>query len=234
LKPQKQKFQVGDQVRVWKYHRTFKRGYDSNCTDEYFTIHRVLKNLPVIRYQLKDFKDDKIVGNYFQEELVLYKHKDFYKINIIGEKGHGKKRQLLVNWEGWPDSYNQWISASQVENYYQNYNQNSDMGNSMDNSSQEEVMSQEFETSNINQNSNNDKFDEKHHSLNELQKRIISVDFVGDKDVTKIENKSRKSNNRKRSLKDFLKSSKRKGSQKLIKVNVIDNVKEIIDITKNK
>merc|ERR1711963_552181 len=52
LKPQKQKFQVGDQVRVWKYHRTFKRGYDSNCTDEYFTIHRVLKNLPVLRYQL--------------------------------------------------------------------------------------------------------------------------------------------------------------------------------------
>ena len=62
----------------------------------------------------------------------------------------------------------------------------------------------------------------------------MSVDFVDDRNVAKIENKSRKSNNSKRSLTDFLKSSKRKGSQKLIKVNVIDNVKEIIDITKNK
>ena len=106
------------------------------------------------------------------------------------------------------------------------------MGNSMENSSQE-VLSQEFETSNINQKSNNELV-EKHHSPNEMQKRIMSVDFVDDKNVAKIENKSKKLNNRKRSLTDFLKSSKRKGPQKLIKVNVIDNVKEIIDITKNK
>ena len=117
-KPQKQKFKVGDKVRVWKYHRTFKRGYDSNFTDEYFTIYKVLKNLPVIRYQLKDYNGEEIVGNYFQEELVLYTPSNFYKLNIIDEKGSGKNKKLLVHWEGWPDTYNQWILASDVENFY--------------------------------------------------------------------------------------------------------------------
>ena len=117
-KPQKQKFKVGDKVRVWKYHRTFKRGYDSNFTDEYFTIYKVLKNLPVIRYQLKDYNGDVIVGNYFQEELVLYTPSNFYKLNIIDEKGSGKNKKLLVHWEGWPDTYNQWILASDVKNFY--------------------------------------------------------------------------------------------------------------------
>ena len=117
-KPQKQKFKIGDKVRVWKYHRTFKRGYDSNFTDEYFTIYKVLKNLPVIRYQLKDYNGDVIVGNYFQEELVLYTPSNFYKLNIIDEKGSGKNKKLLVHWEGWPDTYNQWILASDVKNFY--------------------------------------------------------------------------------------------------------------------
>ena len=117
-KPQKQKFKVGDKVRVWKYHRTFKRGYDSNFTDEYFTIYKVLKNLPVIRYQLKDYNGEEIVGNYFQEELVLYTPSNFYKLNIIDEKGSGKNKKLLVHWEGWPDTYNQWILASDVKNFY--------------------------------------------------------------------------------------------------------------------
>ena len=123
-KPQKQKFKVGDRVRVWKYHRTFKRGYDSNFTDEYFTIYRVLTNLPVIRYQLKDYNGDVIVGNYFQEELVLYTPTNFYKLNIIDEKGSGKSKKLLVHWEGWPDTYNQWILASDVENFYKKDDEN--------------------------------------------------------------------------------------------------------------
>ena len=123
-KPQKQKFKVGDKVRVWKYHRTFKRGYDSNFTDEYFTIFKVLTNLPVIRYKLKDYNGDVIVGNYFQEELVLYTPTNFYKINIIDEKGSGKAKKLLVHWEGWPNTYNQWILASEVENFYKKNDEN--------------------------------------------------------------------------------------------------------------
>merc|ERR1712029_1132511 len=92
----------------------------------FFVIHKVLKNLPVIRYELKDLNGDRIIGSYFQEELVLYTPKSFYKINIIAEKGQGKAKKFLVNWDGWPAIYNQWILASDIENFDTNNSQNYD------------------------------------------------------------------------------------------------------------
>ena len=232
LKPQKQKFQVGDKVRVWRYHRTFKRGYDKNFTDEYFTIHKVLKNLPVLRYQLKDFKNDKIVGNYFQEELVLFTPKDFYKINIIGEKGSGKNKKLLINWDGWPDSYNQWIAASEVENFYQNEGENSIIENNVENNTQEEN-SQEYYASTEDVNNINDV--NKQMNIIQDKNKNLSVDFADDRNVVLIEEKN-KNQTKKRKLSDVFNPSKRSKSQKIVKVNIVDNMEtpKIIDISKKK
>ena len=232
LKPQKQKFQVGDKVRVWRYHRTFKRGYDKNFTDEYFTIHKVLKNLPVLRYQLKDFKNDKIVGNYLQEELVLFTPKDFYKINIIGEKGSGKNKKLLINWDGWPDSYNQWIAASEVENFYQNEGENSIIENNVENNTQEEN-SQEYYASTEDVNNINDV--NKQMNIIQDKNKNLSVDFADDRNVVLIEEKN-KNQTKKRKLSDVFNPSKRSKSQKIVKVNIVDNMEtpKIIDISKKK
>ena len=232
LKPQKQKFQIGDKVRVWRYHRTFKRGYDKNFTEEYFTIHKVLKNLPVLRYQLKDFKNDKIVGNYFQEELVLFTPKDFYKINIIGEKGSGKNKKLLINWDGWPDSYNQWIPASQVENFYQNDEENSIIDNNAENYPQDENFP-EYQASNDDVINSND-IDEQ-LNMTKDKKKNLSVNFADDRNVTLIGEKN-KTQTKKRKLSDVFKPSKRSEPKKIVKVNVIDNMKtqKILDIFKRK
>ena len=116
LKPQKAKFKIGDTVRVWKYHRKFQRGYDSKFTHEYFKIFKILKNLPVVRYKLKDINGEEILGNYFQEELVPYTEPEFHKTIILDTKGKGRNKQYLVKYEGWDDKYNRWVKEQDTIN----------------------------------------------------------------------------------------------------------------------
>ena len=250
LKPQKQKFQIGDKVRVWKFHRTFKRGYDHNFTDEYFVIHKVLKNLPVIRYELKDFNGDKIIGSYFQEELVLYTPKSFYKINIIGEKGEGKTKKYLVNWDGWPAIYNQWILASEIENLETNTTQNLNDDATLNNTSDETQNQTTFDETEITtENEGVTNGESKNLNTNTSEKNIrkVYVGFINDNNIPGIiENIRIKRNNRKISNKhdenipSFMEKKKiqRKNdipkplnNKRTLKVNVIDD--EQIKFIKN-
>ena len=117
-KPQKAKFKVGDTVRIYYKRHAFHRAYDENFTREYFTITEVLDNLPVIRYKLKDYSGEPIVGSFFQNELVPYKHSldgadDIWEANPIAERinRRTKKKQYKMNWVGWPSKYDEWVDS---------------------------------------------------------------------------------------------------------------------------
>ena len=91
MKSHKRLNSVGDTVRIYCKWHAFHRAYDENFTREYFTITEVLDNLPVIRYKLKDYSGEPIVGSFFQNELVPYKHSldgadDFWEANPIAER----------------------------------------------------------------------------------------------------------------------------------------------------
>ena len=45
-------------------------------TNEDFTITKVLENLPVPRYILKEYNGDDIIGSFFEDELVKFKHQN--------------------------------------------------------------------------------------------------------------------------------------------------------------
>ena len=111
------KFKVGDTVRIWLKRTTFHRGYYENYTREYFKIDKILNNLPVTRYKLKDILDEDIEGSFFDDELVLYTpHNDVYNIEkILQTQGRGKNKKHLVKWEGWPSKFNSWISDSELK-----------------------------------------------------------------------------------------------------------------------
>ena len=251
LKPQKQKFKVGDKVRVWKFHRTFKRGYDHNFTDEFFVIHKVLKNLPVIRYELKDLNGDRIIGSYFQEELVLYTPKSFYKINIIAEKGHGKAKKFLVNWDGWPAIYNQWILASDIENFDTNNSQNFDDFETLNNTLDETPIQTTFDESEfaadniatlkntLNETPNQTTFDESEFAAeNEGRKnddkdlknktKKVFVGFINDDNIPDIieMEKSRKN--------DVSKNLEDKTKKVFVGFINDDNIPDIIEMEKSK
>ena len=77
-------------------------------TEEVFTVSHVDTNLSVPRYRLKEYNGTDIVGSFFQNELVHYQPDDFYKIDILDERGRGKKKEVLVSYRGYPSHYNEW------------------------------------------------------------------------------------------------------------------------------
>ena len=58
-------------------------------------------------------------GTQYANELTLvskdYKDSVFKIEKVIKTKGTGTKKQMLVKWKYWPDEYNSWVKASDVE-----------------------------------------------------------------------------------------------------------------------
>ena len=79
-------------------------------------ITKVLTNLPVPRYKLKDYKEEDIIGSFFEDELVRFNPSEFYESEVI-KKRKTKTRGLeyLVHYIGYPDSMNEWVKASDLK-----------------------------------------------------------------------------------------------------------------------
>ena len=70
-------------------------------TMENFAISKVLENLPVPRYKLKEYNGDDIIGSFFEDELVKFKPPEFSNIEILKTRAKGKKKEYLVHYVGW-------------------------------------------------------------------------------------------------------------------------------------
>ena len=107
------KFKFGDRVRIPVKKRTFSKGYYANWTTEIFVISEVLKTSPVT-YKLEDLNGEPIVGSFYTQELQKTEQ-DMYKIEkVLKTRQKGKKTELYVKWEGYPDSFNSWVSAFEL------------------------------------------------------------------------------------------------------------------------
>jgi len=71
-KRSKSYFRVGDRVRIYRYKRTFEKGYKPNWTKEIFVVDEVNKTNP-ITYKLKDLEGEPILGSFYKEELSITK-----------------------------------------------------------------------------------------------------------------------------------------------------------------
>ena len=65
---QKPQFKAGDRVRIYRYKRTFEKGYKPNWTKEIFVVDEVNKTIP-ITYKIKDLEGEPILGSFYKEEL---------------------------------------------------------------------------------------------------------------------------------------------------------------------
>ncbi|XP_074099280.1 uncharacterized protein LOC141527612 [Cotesia typhae] len=75
----KQKFKVGDKVRISKYKHVFDKGYTPNWTTEIFTIKSVQNTNPTT-YKLVDYQDQPIEGGFYNKELSKVKYPDVYLV----------------------------------------------------------------------------------------------------------------------------------------------------------
>ena len=110
------KFKVGQSVRISRIKGIFNRGYLQSFNDEIFFVNKVLNNLPVPRYELREY-DGNIIksGVFWPNELVAFNITPNYQYRV--EKVIKKEGQkLFVKWRGWPEKYNSWISIRDVKN----------------------------------------------------------------------------------------------------------------------
>ena len=109
------KFKLGDQVRISKSRRTFKKDYLPSWTQEIFNVTKIIPRVPPV-YQLRDYADDEIEGVFYAEELQkVHKSDDIYKIEqILAEKKENGKVKVLVKWLGYDKQFNSWLPKSEL------------------------------------------------------------------------------------------------------------------------
>ena len=115
VKNVKYKFKIGDQVRISKMKRTFEKGYLSNFSNEIFTISKQIPRDPPV-YKLKDLDGEELKGTFYEKELQkIIKEDDVYEIEkILKKRGRGNNVHYLVKWLGYPNKFNSWVPASEI------------------------------------------------------------------------------------------------------------------------
>ena len=66
------KFKVNDKVGITKYKNVFSKGYTENWSREIFNTNSVLKTNS-LTYKIKDLNGKKIIGSFYEKELLLSK-----------------------------------------------------------------------------------------------------------------------------------------------------------------
>ncbi|CAL1267321.1 unnamed protein product [Larinioides sclopetarius] len=61
-------FKEGDTVRISKAKLTFEKGYETNWTEELFTVSECVKRAPLV-YRVKDLLGENIQGTFYAQEL---------------------------------------------------------------------------------------------------------------------------------------------------------------------
>ena len=115
VKNVKYKFKIGDQVRISKMKRTFEKGYLPNFSKEIFTISKQIPRDPPV-YKLKDLDGEELKGTFYEKELQkIIKEDDVYEIEkILKKRGRGNNVHYLVKWLGYPNKFNSWVPASEI------------------------------------------------------------------------------------------------------------------------
>lgn len=110
------KLKVGDSVRISKASRVFKKGYLPNWSEEIFTVASVHHTKP-ITYRIREASGEEITGSFYEYELQkTLRDRPFVIEYELDKRIFRGKPQTLVKWKGYPDSYNEWIYDSSMQN----------------------------------------------------------------------------------------------------------------------
>lgn len=106
----KNKYHIGDVVRISKYKGEFQKGYTPNWSTELFTVMKVIKSEPTT-YYVRDQHGIPIKGCFYEYELQKTKYPNIYLVEKV-IKTSGNK--VCVKWLGLSSKENSWIDKSNV------------------------------------------------------------------------------------------------------------------------
>lgn len=113
---QRQKFEVGDKVRISEKRAVFKKGYVSRWSQEIFLVTSVLPTEP-LTYGITDLAGEDIKGKFYEQELqkVEKDDGDLFRIEKVlktrKKKGEGGRVEYLVRWLGYSPKFDSWVDS---------------------------------------------------------------------------------------------------------------------------
>lgn len=115
------KFKVGDWVRARAERGKFFRSFHPTFDVSILRVAEILTNLPSVMFRLSDVDGNLLPGRYYQEELQPVRLAQF-KIQTV----HNRRRrtlpngeeQVLVSWQGLPDSRNSYVPLNLLPTYH--------------------------------------------------------------------------------------------------------------------
>ena len=111
-------FNKGNLVRISYNKKPFQRAYQEQYTTVVFKVAgRILKEgIPI--YKLRDLKDERIHGLFYNAELQrvnIDENSLWFIQRILKKRKRKKKLQYFVEWQGFPKAFNSWIDADDVK-----------------------------------------------------------------------------------------------------------------------
>jgi len=116
----KPKFKIGDLVRISGQKSLFHKGYYQTFKPKVYQISRVYTHFQVPMYQISDKENGTPeAGTWYEQDLQLvsqdYNDALFKIENIVKYRGKGDKKEALIKWKYWPESYNSWQPVSNIQ-----------------------------------------------------------------------------------------------------------------------
>jgi len=112
------KYKVGDYVRVSKFKKLFEKGYTPKWSMEVFKVIGVDNSVSPILYALEDLDGEEVTGKFYEQEMQKTDLKDFSVVEkILQEKKVKGKMMYLVKYSGYPEKFNSWLTAEQLERF---------------------------------------------------------------------------------------------------------------------
>lgn len=113
---EKPKFSVGDTVRLRYHVEPFSKGYYPNFSDQTFTVSTVVNAVPRLMYKVTDFEGKIFPRKLYAEDMLKVSNNPRYRIEkIIKRRKTRNGDQVYVKFLNYPESANQWLPASAVE-----------------------------------------------------------------------------------------------------------------------
>ena len=107
----RQKFKVGDNVRITKERQPFRKGYLPNWSEEIFVVNDVNKHGVPYVYILNDLMGEILHGTFYEEELQKVTPPEIFKVEkVLKERRTRNGKEYFVKWMGYPTKFNSWIS----------------------------------------------------------------------------------------------------------------------------
>jgi hypothetical protein len=117
VRKHKQRFNIGDVVRISLKKSTFHRSYNLQRSYERFIVNSINLKMKFPRYSLRDENVDEISGDFLGFELVKV-DLERYRAIIVKSRYKNGKKQFLHKFKGYGPEFDLWLSIDESDPKY--------------------------------------------------------------------------------------------------------------------